>query len=304
MRVFVQRSHAFAIFSLAALLAGRALAQPAEEREEITVRGKSPGEYRLELERARDEVFRQFNEANKGDDTDVTCRDEQPTGSRMPQNVCRSAAEKRADANAAHDFLGALLRSAGNYITGIPNSPPGTQVIANINTAVAQTDAKAGAADALAKFEQEWTRLLEEDRQFYRAVVKYVELENEYNKARGVADQALQVPAPAVTAAQPRVPQCEASMLTDYAQRNNVARISGRIGLSACPAGTTGSYTVVARVRNEGSEEIKPIEFSETWQRDDAGDVALDTDYPIGDNAELVSVRIRGLKCTCIEPAQ
>ena len=168
---------------------------------------------------------------------------------------------------------------------------------------MAQADGKTGAADALAKFEQEWIRLLSEDRQFYRAVVKYVELEDESDQARGVVDrtqQPLQVPVAAVTAAQPSGPQCEASMLTDYFQQGDVARVSGRISLAACPAGTTGSYNVAARIRDE-SGEIKLLEFSETWQRDDAEDVAFNTDYPIGED-ELVSVRMRGLKCTCAEP--
>jgi hypothetical protein len=106
----------------------------------------------------------------------------------------------------------------------------------------------------------------------------------------------------AVTAAQPSAPQCEATTLTEYFQRNDVARVTGTISLSVCPAGTTGSYTVVARVRGE-SGEITPLEFNETWQRDDSGDVAFNKDYPIGAEVELVSVRVRGLKCACAAPA-
>ncbi len=307
MRVFVLRPLTFASVTVTAVLSAGALAQAGEEPEEITVRGqKSLAEYRLELERVRDEVFEHFNEANKGTDTDITCRDEQPTGSRLQQNVCRSAADNRADATAARDFLGALLRSAGNYITGLPNAPAGSLAAANIGTAAAQADGQAGEVDALAKFEQEWIRLLREDRQFYRAVVKYVELEDEYNKARGVTDpaeQTLTVPVVAVKAAQPSTPQCEATTLTEYFQRNNIARVSGRISLAVCPAGTTGSYDVVVRVRDE-SGEIKPIEFSETWQRADLGDVTFNADYPIGENVELVNVRVRNMRCACADPAQ
>src|SRR5688572_5728250 len=303
MRVPVLRLLAFTVISAAAPLAGGVLAQRAEEPEEITVRGqKSLGEYRLELERAREEVFRQFNEANKGNDTDIRCRDEQPTGSRMAQNVCRSAAENRSDSAAARDFLSALLMSAGNYRTYTCCAPPGTQVAANIGTGEAQGAGQSGEADALAKFEQEWNRLLTEDRQFYRAVVKYVEIEDEYNKARGVAtEETLQVPVAAVTVSQPSGPQCEATTLTEYFQRNTVARVSGTISLASCPAGTAGSYNVVARVRDD-SGEIKPIEFSETWQRADAGDVIFNSDYPIGESVELVNVRVRDLKCTCAAP--
>jgi len=277
-------------------------AQPAEAPEEITVQGgKTLGEYRLELERARNEVFRRFNEANQGTRSDVTCKDEQPTGSRMRQNVCRTAAENQSDASSARDFLGALLRGAGTYMTGEADAPPGTVMAANIGTGAAQTDAQSGGADALAKFEQEWMRLLSQDQDFYRAVVEYVELERQYDAVRGVADPV--VPTVAVTAAQPSGPQCEATTLTEYQQRNNVARVSGTVSLAACPAGTSGTFTLVARVRDDSGED-STIEFNEAWQRDDTEDHAFNTDYPIGDNVQLMSVRVRNLKCTCAEPPQ
>jgi hypothetical protein len=97
---------------------------------------------------------------------------------------------------------------------------------------------------------------------------------------------------------QPDAVQCEATTLTEYSQRNNVARVSGSVSIANCPAGSTGTFNVVARVRDD-SGEIKPVEFIETWQRDDASDVAFNNDYPIGENVELVNVRVRELKCTC-----
>ena len=100
-------------------------------------------------------------------------------------------------------------------------------------------------------------------------------------------------------AAAPSAPQCEATTLTEYSQRNNVARVTGTISLANCPAGTTGTYNVVARVKDE-TGETKPIEFSEIWQNDAAQDVQFTADYPIGDNVELVNVRVRNLKCTCV----
>ena len=97
---------------------------------------------------------------------------------------------------------------------------------------------------------------------------------------------------------QPDAPECEATSLTEYSQRNNIARVTGTVSIATCPAGSTGTFNVVARIRDE-SGEIKPIAFAETWQRDDANDIAFKNDYPIGDNVELVNVRIRDLKCTC-----
>ena len=327
MRVFVQRPLAFALVSLAAVLSGRALAQAAPESpvpgaatstepvEELTVRGrKTMSQYRLELEQAREEIFRIYNEANEGEDNDITCRAEQPTGSRMRQDVCRSNAENSADAAAARGFLNSLLMSSGRYFS--PNSGPGTvvaggtQANANAGTAAAQGAGSSGEQAALAAFEEEWRRLLSENRQLYRAVAKYAELEDEYNRARGAtaapAEQELTVlleAPPEPSAAQADAPVCEASTLTEYQQRNNVARVTGTVSISSCPAGTTGTFTLVARVRDDAGE-TKPIEFNETWQRADAGDHVFNTDYPIGENVELMSVRVRGLKCTCADSAQ
>jgi len=309
MRAFVQRPLAFAVVALAALLSGRAFAQSAptpaaEPTEEITVRGqRSLAEYRVELERQRDEIFRMFNAANEGDETDIRCKNEQPTGSRMRQSVCRSNAENRHDAAAARGFLTSLLQNAGLYITNSMIVPNGgdTQLNANVGSRVAQGDAEAGEQDALAKFELEWKRLLTENQELYQAVVKYVELDTDYNEARGVAvpadlEQALQVQAPA----RPTGPQCEATTLTEYQQRNNVARVAGTVSIANCAAGTAGTFTLVARVRDE-SGEIKPVEFAEAWQRADAQDHTFNADYPIGDNVELMNVRVRGLTCMCAD---
>lgn len=308
MRGFVRCPLAFAILTLAAAVSGRALAQansPAEPVEEVTVRGqRTLTQYRLEIEQARDEVFRLYNEANEGKDNDITCRAEQPTGSRMRQQVCRSEAENRAQAAAAFDFLTGLVRSAGNYNEG---GGAGTQVAANVDTGVAQGSGQAGQANALTQFEAEWKRLLGEDRQLFRAVVKYAELQDEYDRARGATtgptEQDLTVLIEETPAAQTAGPQCEATTLTEYQQRNNVARVTGTVSIGNCPAGTTGSFTLVARVRDDNGQ-ITPLEFNEAWQRTDAEDHAFNTDYPIGDSVELMNVRVRNLKCTCVDPAQ
>ena len=260
MRAFVQYPLAFAIVSLAALLSGRALAQAdsagapaaaasssAEPVEEVTVRGrKTLGQYRLELERARDEIFEIYNQANEGNANDINCRKEQPTGSRTRQTVCRSNAENEADATAARDFLNALVLNAGKYRTNLPfGAQPDSTIVADNATKVAQGDGQSGGADALAKFEQEWVRILSEDRQLYRAVVKYAELEDEYNAARGVTG-APEVQAVAVVleepvqASAPTAPACEATTLTEYSQRNNVARVLGTVSIANCPAATSG----------------------------------------------------------------
>jgi hypothetical protein len=97
-------------------------------------------------------------------------------------------------------------------------------------------------------------------------------------------------------------PQCEASTLTEYSQRDTAALVMGTVSISSCPAGSTGSFTLVARVK-DAAGELKPLEFKETWQHDDAQDHVFDGAYPIGDDVELVSVRVRNLTCSCAQPA-
>ena len=300
MRALVQRSLACATVSFAATLSGQVLAQtlqPPEEIEEVVVRGgKTLSQYRLELEQAEDDLFRLFNELNEGNDTDIRCRNEAPTGSRMPQRVCRSQAEDRASANSARDFLNALFSSSGK---GSGAGAP--QVNAEIGMGEALSNAVSAGSSALAQFEAEWTRVLAGNRQLYEAAVEYAELEEEFDRLRGVTSADTRQPRQVVLGR--TGPQCEASTLTEYEQRNNVARVSGTVGISACPAGTTGRFTLVARVRDEAGA-ITPIEFSETWQRADAQDHVFNSDYSIGENMSLVSVRVLNLTCTCEDPTQ
>jgi len=305
MRAFVQRPLAFAIVGLAAVFSGRTFAQ--SEPDEITVRGrKSLTEYRLEMERAREEIVELFNELNSGDDTDVTCRDEAPTGTRARQRVCRSNSADRADAGAAKAFLNSLFASSGSFMTNTPpgGGPPpagGAQVNAAIGTGAAQGDAVTGGVAAQDALQGEMERLLGTNRELYAAVVKYVELEDEYNRARGattaVPERALNVsielPAPSA--------QCGATATTEYQQANTIARVNGALSISDCAA-ASGAFTIVLRVRDD-SDVDKSLEFSETWQRGDDQDVKFAADYPIGENVFLVSARLRGLTCTCTVPA-
>jgi hypothetical protein len=287
-RAVVQRSLVCAILVLAAGPSGRVLAQPVDEPEEIIVRGKPLSQYRLELEQARDEMIRLFNEANEGDDTDVRCRDEVPTGSRIPERVCWSRAQDRAGADAARDLLNSLVMSSGKG-TG------GPQLNSQVAQAAAQGAAAGGEWAALVQFEQEWRRLLSGNEQFYEAVARYRELESELDRARGAT---IRIPIPSFVLSSP---QCEASTYTEYEQLGSVARVSGTVSISACPAGTTGDFTLVARVRDEAGT-ITSIEFRETWQRADAQDHMFSSNYPIGDDVFLESVRIRNLTCACEDP--
>jgi hypothetical protein len=99
-------------------------------------------------------------------------------------------------------------------------------------------------------------------------------------------------------------PTCQPTMSIMYEQRNDVARVEGTIENPACAA-CTGDYTIAVRIR-DASGESKTIEFPGTWQRADDRPVTFTTDYPIGANVDVVSVRSKSLHCVCAasgEPA-
>jgi hypothetical protein len=278
MPAFVQC--ALILVSLAVVLSGPVLAQSAEGPEEIIVRAKPLNRYRAEIEVARDQMIRLFNEANEGDDNDVRCRYDAPTGSRIPVRVCFSAAQDRASAGAARDLLNGLFLGRGSERVGAAQ-----------NIAI-------GEGHAMVEFEEEWRRVMGTNQQFYDAVVKYRELENEFDRARGAT---IRIPLPVVTVL--KHPQCEASAHTEYEQRGDLARVTGVVSLSACPAGTTGKFAVVARVRNDAGT-VTTIESSEVWRSADTEDYIFFADYPIGDSVFLENVRVRNLTCTCEGPTQ
>jgi len=222
MRSFVQRRLPFAILGFAAVLSGRALAQSApqgapenrlesaaidaliskanetpQETEEITVEGERRGDvlarYRLEMTQARDHIVDVFNRVNTKDDTDVKCRDEKPTGTRMGHSVCRSKAEDKVAASASNDFLRSLFRGTNLGIAQDGRTPHIARTNANPGTAGAagaQTEGSAAEARAKAELEAEMRKMMAQNRELYRAVVKYVEVRDEYNKVRDGSDVA------------------------------------------------------------------------------------------------------------------
>jgi hypothetical protein len=170
-----------------------------EQPEELTVRGRQDviGRYRLEMVKAREDIVETFNKLNDDGDNEIVCKTEAPTGTRMGQSRCRSKAENEADADAAKGFLNGLLRSAGRYVSpggGAPTTV--TQVNGQIGTADAQREGVAGEEEARAQLETELRKLMGENREFYRAVVKYVEAKNDYNEARGRGDIVETAPLP------------------------------------------------------------------------------------------------------------
>jgi hypothetical protein len=104
---------------------------------------------------------------------------------------------------------------------------------------------------------------------------------------------------PSIDEPAPPTARCEAVTTTEYQQRNTIARVNSTLAIKSCAA-AAGSFTFLVRVR-DASGEIKPLEFSEMWQRSDDHDIKFIADYPIGEDVELVTVRVRDLRCTCAD---
>jgi len=90
---------------------------------------------------------------------------------------------------------------------------------------------------------------------------------------------------------------CHVSVATSYLQKNTLAIVDVVLENPDCAA-SSGSYTIAVRVRDENSE-LQTLSFDETWQREHDQSLETRQDYFIGDNVDLVNLRVRKLKCIC-----
>lgn len=97
-----------------------------------------------------------------------------------------------------------------------------------------------------------------------------------------------------------RSAQCAVTTTTEYQQMDTAAHVNGKLEITDCKV-ASGDFKVAIRVADASGAE-KVLEFEQVWQRNDNEDVAFAGDFPIGEDTELVSVRVRGLTCTCADP--
>jgi hypothetical protein len=90
---------------------------------------------------------------------------------------------------------------------------------------------------------------------------------------------------------------CSSAVNIISEQRNTLARVTGTVESSSCPA-SHGEYTLVVAIRDENNER-STLEFTETWQRDNDEPLSFRKEYPIGENVDLTRVSLRGLRCSC-----
>lgn len=99
--------------------------------------------------------------------------------------------------------------------------------------------------------------------------------------------------------AAPTVHQCEMGIHSEYFQRDTIVRVEQVISNETCGP-SSGHYEIEILVEDDVGE-TGTLVFSESWQRDSNQAVTITSDYPIGENVELIRLRSRGLSCTCAE---
>ncbi|MEY4641026.1 MAG: hypothetical protein RLZZ227_1020 [Pseudomonadota bacterium] len=100
------------------------------------------------------------------------------------------------------------------------------------------------------------------------------------------------IPAPAAVSR-----NCAAQVELEYFQKNTVASVEGTVDNEMCAA-SSGTYVLSIRTKDDNNT-LATQEFTETWARADDQSVSFKADYAIGDNVELVRVRLMKTTCTC-----
>lgn len=95
---------------------------------------------------------------------------------------------------------------------------------------------------------------------------------------------------------------CESTAVLEYYQRGTEAAVETTIENPDCAA-SSGEFTIEATIRADGQMDSVKLSFPETWSRDTDEPVALAKRYPIGDDVDLLRVKIRKLRCECSEEA-
>ena len=93
---------------------------------------------------------------------------------------------------------------------------------------------------------------------------------------------------------------CQATAAVDYFQRGVEAQVDTSINTEDCDA-AKGNYVVKLTIRTDKDKEAQVLNFEESWERTDDAPVESMRRYPIGNDVDLVRVKIRKLSCTCTD---
>ena len=93
--------------------------QPAPVGDEVIVTGKSPGQLRLEMERAEEDVYDRLNRLNTDHRLDIHCHREAPINSHILRRACQPNYYRDAEAKAAQQELLGLQVGGGAIDTSM-----------------------------------------------------------------------------------------------------------------------------------------------------------------------------------------
>ena len=104
------------LFGLGAPALAQEAASPPQgaDVEEVIVPGRTPGNLRVEIERAEAAVYERFNALNSNDEFDIHCFEQAPTGSNIPLRTCAPNFVIRAESDSAEKILTDGRGGAGN----------------------------------------------------------------------------------------------------------------------------------------------------------------------------------------------
>lgn len=97
--------------------------------------------------------------------------------------------------------------------------------------------------------------------------------------------------------------QCASTASVDYFQRGAEAELEATIDNHDCAA-SSGEFVVEVTIRADGADDSEKLKFPETWSRDDDTPVVVNRRYPIGDDTDLLRVKVRKMRCTCAVAAE
>ena len=96
------------------------------------------------------------------------------------------------------------------------------------------------------------------------------------------------------------IQRCGASVALDYFQRGAEAEAQMSVDTLDCAA-ASGSFVVEVTIRADDADGPEKLAFEESWSRNAKKPVTMKRKYAIGDDVQLLRIRIRKVACSCDE---
>lgn len=154
-----------------------------DETEEIVVRGQRLSDFRFRVEAARIRVYDLFNDLNSDDAFDVHCQEEDSTGTRMRQHICRPRFKDDISNAAARAWVYGIMDACptGSLDQGCIFGSPAAAALAK-SRALAEESWEPGMQE---RFAIEMARVVAANPEMQQAILDYEAVERAYEDARG-----------------------------------------------------------------------------------------------------------------------